>query len=386
MGAVTWHFEIPETTPERVADWLAYTSATELASVVRINDTPYYLTRHRFGWEEVPYGVALVVWGPAPLKRQLTPWSIQCEIGEGSTETEVMARCNAGDDLLEQANLLMSMVREKWPGISVRQSAVMRTDGDPDEAVGEYFKGSGRMFVDWLKEVLEKSPSLIDAPNDRRLKLCAPRHVHTDRKETVMIDVEILEPAHADEEETLMRCDLCPEAVTFSVASYDRHDGDIFRVKAACHDPYRWNCEEVRALRDMVGRGEVDGWPMVDPMPLVAFFDELWEKIQASWQHPERGVAGTMDEDQIPESEAWAERSQEGMEKRGSETEQKSSKPWKLIPEHRWDRTAVKMWCEGYLGQEIANRVNVTAKTVHNRLSRLRQLYPDADIPLDSER
>jgi hypothetical protein len=383
---VTWHFEISEATPEEVADWLAYTSVTELASVVRINDTPYYLTHHRFGWEETPYGVVLVVWGPAPLKRQLTPWSIQCEIGEGSTGAEVMVRCNAGDDLLEQANLLMSMVKEKWPGISVRQSAVMRPDDDPDEAVGEYFKGSGRMFVDWLKEVLEKSQSLIDVPNDRRLQLCAPRHVHTDRKETVMIDVEILEPAHADEDGTLIRCDFCPGAVTFNVASYEQHDGDTFRVKAACHDPYRSNCEAVRALRDMVGKGEVDDWPMVDPMPLVAFFDGLWEKIQATWQRPERGVPETMDEDPIPESEAGAERSQEGMDKSRSEIEEGSSKPWELIPEHRWDRTAVEMWCEGYFAQEIANRVNVTAKTVHNRLSKLRQLYPDADIPLNNER
>lgn len=380
VGTVMWHFEISDASPEEVGEWLFKRTAGSQA--IQIDDNAYHLSQQLVRWMEQPYRLLL------PVRKRdgrLTPWSIQFEIREGDEEgTYLTASCNAGGDLLDYFRQALSEIREHWPGLGERMSTKMRSDGEPDRAVGEYFAGSGRMFVDWLKETIDPQ-SLIAAPGEWKLKLDTPRGHYAETIGTVEIDVEILGPSDAEGEE-LGRYDRCPGAIKFVAKTYELQNSDAFGVKGSCHDPYRANCEEVRALRDMLGRGDVDGWPMVDPMPLVAFFDELWEKIQASWQRPERSVPGTMNEDQIPESEAWAERSQEGMEKRGSETEQKSSKPWELIPEHRWDRTAVKMWCEGYLGQEIANRVNVTAKTVHNRLSRLRQLYPDADIPLDSER
>lgn len=62
-------------------------------------------------------------------------------------------------------------------------------------------------------------------------------------------------------------------------------------------------------------------------------------------------------------------------------------KPWELIPDHLWDRLAVKMWCANYSAREIANQIpDVHHRRVTNRLSELRQLYPHASIPTHKQR
>ena len=58
--------------------------------------------------------------------------------------------------------------------------------------------------------------------------------------------------------------------------------------------------------------------------------------------------------------------------------------PWEDIPDHRWDRKAVQMLWEGYQDPQIAKKLDVSSKTVTNRLSFLRQLYPDC-VPTRDE-
>lgn len=55
-----------------------------------------------------------------------------------------------------------------------------------------------------------------------------------------------------------------------------------------------------------------------------------------------------------------------------------SEKPWEQLPDVSWDRDAVQLLCRGLTDREIAKRVgkDITAKTVSNRLSVLRQQYP----------
>jgi hypothetical protein len=60
--------------------------------------------------------------------------------------------------------------------------------------------------------------------------------------------------------------------------------------------------------------------------------------------------------------------------------------PWDNIPDHLWDRHAVKLWCEGYSNQDIARWVNVHPRTVTNRISELRRRYPRAGIPTHKQR
>lgn len=60
--------------------------------------------------------------------------------------------------------------------------------------------------------------------------------------------------------------------------------------------------------------------------------------------------------------------------------------PWEMIPDHLWDRVAVKLWCSGYTNQEIAQRVKVHPRSVTNRISELRRRYPAAAIPTQEER
>lgn len=51
--------------------------------------------------------------------------------------------------------------------------------------------------------------------------------------------------------------------------------------------------------------------------------------------------------------------------------------PWLKIPDYKWDRKAVQMMVEGFTDPEIAKALNLAGKTITNRLSRLRQQYPD---------
>jgi len=60
--------------------------------------------------------------------------------------------------------------------------------------------------------------------------------------------------------------------------------------------------------------------------------------------------------------------------------------PWENIPDHLWDRLAVKLWCRGFSNQEIAAWVQVHPRTVSNRLSKLRRSYPKAGIPTHKQR
>lgn len=53
-----------------------------------------------------------------------------------------------------------------------------------------------------------------------------------------------------------------------------------------------------------------------------------------------------------------------------------SEKPWEMIPDNNWDRAAVRGLWEGKEDPEIAKSLSVAPKSVTNRLSNLRRLYP----------
>ena len=61
-------------------------------------------------------------------------------------------------------------------------------------------------------------------------------------------------------------------------------------------------------------------------------------------------------------------------------------KPWEIIPDHLWDRAAVKVWCSGFSNREIAKWVKVHPRTVTNRICELRRRYPQAGIPTGEQR
>ena len=46
--------------------------------------------------------------------------------------------------------------------------------------------------------------------------------------------------------------------------------------------------------------------------------------------------------------------------------------PWQVIPDHLWDRVAVKLWCAGYTNKEIADKVKVHPRTVTKCICALR--------------
>lgn len=87
----------------------------------------------------------------------------------------------------------------------------------------------------------------------------------------------------------------------------------------------------------------------------------------------------------IQESEKITQPSQPE-EPKPTQPAQQEKQPWNLIPDHLWDRTAIKLWWDGFTNNEIGKKVGVTPRVVTNRISELRRLYPDADIPTNEER
>lgn len=60
--------------------------------------------------------------------------------------------------------------------------------------------------------------------------------------------------------------------------------------------------------------------------------------------------------------------------------------PWDSIPDHNWDREAVKLWWEGFSGKEIALKVGCNKERVHNRLCELRKIHDVNIVPTDEMR
>jgi len=56
-------------------------------------------------------------------------------------------------------------------------------------------------------------------------------------------------------------------------------------------------------------------------------------------------------------------------------------KPWEKIPDHKWDRLAVKYWNKGWTCKEIGEKLGVSSKRVMNRLSELRKNHPEEIVP-----
>jgi hypothetical protein len=60
--------------------------------------------------------------------------------------------------------------------------------------------------------------------------------------------------------------------------------------------------------------------------------------------------------------------------------------PWELIPDHLWDRRALRLWCDGLTSTEIGERISQAPKTVRNRLSQLRKQHGAEIVPLNRRR
>ncbi len=63
-----------------------------------------------------------------------------------------------------------------------------------------------------------------------------------------------------------------------------------------------------------------------------------------------------------------------------------TDQPWELIPDHLWDRRALKLWWEGLTCPEIGERLSQAPKTIRNRLTLLRQAYGLEIVPLNRRR
>jgi hypothetical protein len=57
-----------------------------------------------------------------------------------------------------------------------------------------------------------------------------------------------------------------------------------------------------------------------------------------------------------------------------------------LIPDHLWDRQALRLWWEGLTCPEIGRRLSQAPKTVRNRLTLLRKEYGTDVVPTNRRR
>ena len=54
-----------------------------------------------------------------------------------------------------------------------------------------------------------------------------------------------------------------------------------------------------------------------------------------------------------------------------------AGRPWLQIPDVGWDRLALEYWWRGYTVSEIAARLGLCPQTIRNRLTTLRNVYPN---------
>jgi hypothetical protein len=60
--------------------------------------------------------------------------------------------------------------------------------------------------------------------------------------------------------------------------------------------------------------------------------------------------------------------------------------PWALIPDHLWDRRALRLWWAGLTCVEIGVRISQAPKTVRNRLTQLRKQHGIQVVPFNGRR
>jgi hypothetical protein len=63
-----------------------------------------------------------------------------------------------------------------------------------------------------------------------------------------------------------------------------------------------------------------------------------------------------------------------------------TGRPWELIPDHLWERQALRLWWEGLTCPEIGRRLSQAPKTVRNRLTLLRKEYGTDVVPTNRRR
>lgn len=128
----------------------------------------------------------------------------------------------------------------------------------------------------------------------------------------------------------------------------------------------------------------------VSPEELVA----AWERAQQQWREVLR-IADNLEEeeaysvDTTGDSSAQTDTAELEADTiaESFETPAESVLPWEQIPDHRWDRLALKLWWDGYDAERIAVRVTnmhsrkVKSRTVHNRISLLRKTYTEIVVP-----
>jgi hypothetical protein len=108
-------------------------------------------------------------------------------------------------------------------------------------------------------------------------------------------------------------------------------------------------------------------------------------KLYQEWLYPQRQAAQQILIQAYQERLYQEQQLNVPAETLGEEPE-KPPEPWEKIPDHLWDRLAVKMWREGYTNKDIGEIVFVSPRRVTNRLSELRMSFGTDIVPTNEMR
>jgi hypothetical protein len=112
-------------------------------------------------------------------------------------------------------------------------------------------------------------------------------------------------------------------------------------------------------------------WDEIHRLSALSLEQAIAEYLQRGGETPTQDTATTMSNEPQPEQ---------------GKSEQKELQPWEKIPDHAWDKQALKLWWEGFTCPEIGLQVNVTGDRVRNRLSELRKEHGEEIVPTDEKR
>ncbi len=359
MGAVIKRIEGIPVVYQQVIRWVEEYTRLVSQQVFGLQSGAYCISRE---WlEPTPadpwHTLELSVVGPMPRLTEQTPWAIEIKIREQQrgVSTEVITRCNVGDSVLDYFKELVGAMYEQWPAARVRTDYEFDEEDDPrpssqtlDDAPDHY--NLYPVKLDVVKGILADLESKWDERWSTAREL--PGYV---LRGGSSLDLEI--------SPRLFGPHKLKEGVWWGIATRDDDNVRMGRLEA--HQLPSGETFVAYRVKDFPNSDIFYG--------IIGEIERELEALQAPVHEPDKTMQ------QETERKIAKDETKEIKD-------EKDVKLWELIPEYRWDRVAVEMWCNGRQGQEIANRLGLERSTIYNRLSKLRKLYPDVGIPTDNER
>lgn len=345
MGAVIKRMYGIPAVYQKVIRWVETYTRSVSEQVFRVEEGAYSISRewldptHTDPW----HTLELRVVGPMPRLAKRTLWAIEVKVKEqqrGAT-SEALLRCNVGESVMDYFEGLVNAMSERWP------TAEVRLDYEIDEEDEHHRRSRSSeekpvhrslhpVKMDVIKDVLV---TLASEWNERWAKVRElPEYaLQGGNSLDLMVSPRLFGPHSLKE-----------RGMWWGIATRDDDDVRMGRIEA-------WQVQSGETL--------VAYW--LRDFPDSDVFRGVIEEVEKGLQDSQTSASMSVEQD--------------------SESEE-GTKPWELIPDNGWDREAIRLWCKGHQAPEIAKRLNLSHGTIYNRISALRNRYPEAGIPFTRDK